>query len=322
MSLRLVFMGTPQFAATVLGYVLGWEHGGVAAVYTQPDRPCGRGQVCTPSPVKQLALKHGLPVLQPVNFKAEEDVQALRELAPDVLLVAAYGLILPQRVLDIPRLGAINVHASLLPKHRGAAPIQRALLAGEHVTGITIMRMEAGLDSGPMLLQRALRIASTDTAENIHDELADMGGHMLVETLELLREGKLAAIPQDDSKATYAPKLEKHEGQIDWDQPAWHVHNRVRAMHPWPGAYFVWQRPDGKPLRLGIRPGRVAGALPPNAKPGDFLGLEHGNLAIACRDRVYLVPALHPQGKKVMNAEAFACGYLGDCPRLDAVCRG
>ncbi len=320
MRLRLVFMGTPEFAATVLGHVLGWDGGEVVAVYTQPDRPCGRGQICKASPVKELALSRGLRVLQPVNFKADSDVDELRALQPDVLLVAAYGLILPQRVLDIPTRGAINVHASLLPRLRGAAPIQRAILAGEHVTGITIMRMEAGLDSGPMLLQRALKIAPSDTAQIIHDELADMGGRMLVEALERLRQGTLTAIPQDHAKATHAPKLEKKEGEIDWDQPAWDVHNRVRAMHPWPGAFFAWQRPGGEPLRLGIQPGRVGGPLPADAKPGDFLGLDDGMLAIACRDRVYLVPALQPQGKRAMSATAFACGYLGNCPEQTSAC--
>jgi methionyl-tRNA formyltransferase len=319
MSLRLVFMGTPEFAATVLERVLRWDGGEVVAVYTQPDRPCGRGQVCKPSPVKELALARGLRVLQPVNFKADSDVDELKALAPDVLLVAAYGLILPQRVLDIPTHGAVNVHASLLPKYRGAAPIQRVILAGEHATGITIMKMEAGLDSGPMLLQRALRIADHDTAQSIHDELSAMGGDMLVDALELLRQGKLTAIPQDHSKATYAPKLEKKEGEIDWDQPAQDIHNRVRAMHPWPGAFFSWQRND-ESVRLGIQPGRVGGPLPPEAKPGEFLGLRDGLLAIACRDRAYLVPTLQPQGKRAMPATAFACGYLGNCPDLASSC--
>lgn len=319
MSLRLVFMGTPDFAATVLGHVLAWDGGEVVAVYTQPDRPCGRGQVCKPSPVKQLALERGLRVLQPVNFKSDADVEELRALKPDVLLVAAYGLILPQRVLDIPTHGAINTHASLLPKYRGAAPIQRAILAGEHATGMTIMRMEAGLDSGPMLLQRALKIAPSDTAQTIHDELAAMGGQMLVQALELLRQGKLTAIPQDHTKATHAPKLEKSEGEIDWDQPAWDIHNRARAMHPWPGAFFFWTKPGSERLRLAVHPGRVGGALPKGAKPGDLLGLEDDMLAIACRDRVYLVPTIQPQGKRAMSATAFACGYLGNCPDLSAV---
>ncbi|EPR44003.1 Methionyl-tRNA formyltransferase [Desulfovibrio sp. X2] len=317
-------MGTPDFAAEVLSRVLDWPHGKVVGVYTQPDRPCGRGQVCRPSPVKRLALERGLPVFQPVNFKAAEAVEELRALAPDLLLVAAYGLILPRSVLDIPRFGPFNVHASLLPKHRGAAPIQRALLAGDRSTGITIMRMEEGLDSGPMLLQRALAIGIEDTAQTLHDELAAMGGEMLCEVMDALRAGTLSQIPQDDGQATYAPKLRKEEGLIDWGGSAAAVHARIRAMTPWPGAYFHLALPGReKPLRVGVLPGRIGEEKPAWAAPGDLVGVTGCEIRMATADRVYALLALHPQGKKPMDGRAFACGYLDSCPEGQAkACSG
>ncbi len=317
-TLKLVFMGTPDFAAEVLRKVLDWPHGEVVGVWTQPDRPCGRGQVCQPSPVKKLALEHGLAVRQPMNFKTPEAVEELRALAPDLLLVAAYGLILPKSVLDIPAYGAFNVHASLLPRHRGAAPIQRALLDGDPATGITIMRMAEGLDTGDMLLARALAIGVDDTAQTLHDELAVMGGEMLCEVMDLLRAGKLAGIPQNHDKATYAPKLRKEEGLIDWTQPAQAVHRRIRAMTPWPGAYFFLSLPGReKPLRVGVLPGRIGPERPGWAAPGDVIGpaddADGCFLDIAAQDRVYRLATLHPQGKKPMDGRAFACGYLDAC---------
>lgn len=308
-------MGTPDFAAEVLRHVAGWKGGEVVGVYTQPDRKSGRGQTLKPSPVKAYALEQGFDVYQPLNFKDDADVAQLADLRPDVLLVAAYGLILPQRVLDIPTHGALNVHASLLPKYRGAAPIQRSILNGEPATGVTIMQMEAGLDTGPMLLQRALGIAWDDTAETIHDQLADMGGRMLAETLDMLVEGRITSIPQDDDRATYAAKLTKDEGHIDWNQPVDQIHNRIRAMHPWPGAYFMVDMGEGKKrLRLGLRPGTPGEERPEDVAPGTIMGLEGcDKLKIAAQDKVYLVSTVQPQGKRPMSADAFYCGYLSKC---------
>ncbi len=306
-------MGTPDFAAASLRHLLDWDGCDVVGVYCQPDRPCGRGQVCTPPPVKLLAMEHRLPVFQPLNFKQQPDVDQLAALAPDLLLVAAYGLILPNSVLDIPRLGAINVHASLLPEYRGAAPIHRAIVDGRHVTGITIMRMEAGLDTGDILLQRSRAIGINDTAQSLHDELADMGGRLLVEALEKMNQGRLVRIPQDHAKATYASKLSKEEGHIDWNQPVLTVHNRIRGLYPWPGSWFDWDGMPGKTLRLTVHPGVIGEPLPEGVRPGEIHGVAGDSVLIACADRLYAVPTIKPAGSKPLGGREFYCGYLSRC---------
>jgi methionyl-tRNA formyltransferase len=316
--LRVVFMGTPGFAAVILRHLLEWDGCEVIAAYTQPDRPCGRGQQCRPPEVKLLAIEHGVPVYQPLNFKTEEAVAELRSLRPDVLVVAAYGLILPQSVLDIPRLGPVNVHASLLPRLRGAAPIQRAVMAGDAVTGVTIMRMEASLDTGPMLLQKAMGIDINDTAGDLHDQLADLGGRLLTVALGKLADGTAIAIPQDNDRATYAAKLTKADGLIDWNRPAAQVHAHIRGVTPWPGAYCTIQRAGQKGLRVALGPGRIGPLLSDapeydGATPGTIVGLVDEQLAIACADRLYLVDSIRPADRKPMDARAFLCGYLNAC---------
>lgn len=306
-------MGTPDFAAASLKHLLDWDGCEVVGVYCQPDRPCGRGQVCTPPPVKLLAMEHRLPVFQPLNFKSQADVDQLAALTPDLLLVAAYGLILPQSVLDVPRLGAFNVHASLLPEYRGAAPIHRAIIDGRHVTGITIMQMEAGLDTGDILLQRSRAIGIHDTAQSLHDELADMGGRLLVEALEKMGTGRLVRIPQDHAKATYASKLSKEEGRIDWNRPALTVHNRIRGLFPWPGSWFDWDGMPGKNLRLTVHPGVVGEPLPEGVRPGEIHGVAGDSVLIACADRLYAVPTVKPAGSKPLGGREFYCGYLSRC---------
>lgn len=308
-------MGTPGFAATILEHAVGWEGGRVVGVYAQPDRPCGRGLECRPPDTKVLALAHGLPVFQPPDFRAPEARAELSALAPDLLLVAAYGLILPQAVLDIPRLGAVNAHASLLPAYRGAAPIQRAIMAGETATGVSIMQMDAGMDTGDVILAREHPIGPEDTAQDLHDALARLGGRALLEALDRIAAGTASRTPQDPARATYAPKLRKEEGCIDWNRPAAEIHNRARGVHPWPGAYFFWNTSGRRrPLRLGLAPGRPGGPRPLDAAPGTILGEEDGMLAIACADRTYLVPAVTPEGRRQMGAAAFVCGYLCDGP--------
>ncbi|MCA1945048.1 MAG: methionyl-tRNA formyltransferase [Desulfovibrio sp.] len=308
--MRIVFMGTPGFAATVLESILSWPQGEVVGVFTQPDRPAGRGGKMRPPEVKQLALARGLPVFQPLTFKGEDNVRLVTDLAPDVAVVAAYGLILPQAVLDAPRYGCLNVHASLLPKYRGAAPIQRAILDGELSTGITIMQMDAGLDTGAICLQQTLIIGYHDTAATLHDELAAMGGTLLVKALERLEQGTLPRIPQNNDRATYAPKLRKEEGEIFWNQPAMAIHNRIRAMHPWPGPYTFWHPSDGEVIRLSLTPGVVGDALSEPVAPGTVLGLTDDQLAVACADKAYLLPSLCPAGRCSMDARAFINGYL------------
>jgi methionyl-tRNA formyltransferase len=311
--LKVVFMGTPDFAAEALSILLAFEGADLVGVYTQPDRPCGRGQQCKPSAVKKVALEHGIDVYQPENFKDQAAIDELAALEPDVLVVAAYGLILPQAVLDVPKMLPLNIHASLLPRYRGAAPIQRAIENGDVVTGISIMKMEAGLDTGPVMVQRALRIGHNDHAGTIHDELAKLGGICICEGLARLQTGAYDLKPQDDSLATYARKLEKKEGEIDWSLPAETIHNRIRAMYPWPGAFFKWSNPDGKTLRLGVTPGEVSEEDAPKVAPGTILGEMDGRLAITTADKIYLTPEVKPQGKKGMDATSFVCGYLKEC---------
>ncbi len=309
--MRIVYMGTPGFAATVLEAIVDWPEGEVVGVFTQPDRPSGRGKRLRPPEVKQLALARGLPVFQPEKLKDEASQQLVRDLEPDVAVVAAYGLILPQAVLDIPTYGCLNVHASLLPKYRGAAPIQRSILAGDHATGITIMQMEAGMDTGAICMQQTLFIGLDDTAATLHDELALMGGKLIAKALERVKAQTLPHIPQNEERATYAPKLKKEEGEIDWDQPAEDVHNRIRAMHPWPGAYTFWQPPgDADSVRLTLQPGTIGPELDPPAVPGTVIGLDDFRLVVACQDRAYLLPSLCPAGKCSMDARAFTNGYL------------
>ena len=245
MSLKIVFAGTPEFAATALQALLNAQTSHdfkLVAVYSQPDRPAGRGQKLTASPVKQLALTHGLPVYQPLNFKAStaDGLAAQAELValqPDLLIVAAYGLILPQAVLDMPRLGCLNIHASILPRWRGAAPIHRALLAGDSETGITIMQMNAGLDTGDMLRIVRTPILATDTSGRLHDRLAVLGGEAMLATLANLTADQAAAIKQDESQVSYAHKLSKAEGQIDWSQSATVIDRQIRGLQPWPVAF-------------------------------------------------------------------------------------
>jgi methionyl-tRNA formyltransferase len=310
---RIVFFGTPDFAATILEGLLDENKWQLAAVYTQPDRPVGRSKTLQASKVKELALKHDLPVYQPESLQDKDVILQLKNLQPDLLIVAAYGLLLPQAVLDVAPKGALNVHASLLPKYRGAAPIQQAILNGEQVSGATIMQMEKGLDSGPILLQRALAIGLEDTAQSLHDQLAQLGARLLVQTISRLQEGSIVPIAQEDSLATYAPKLQKSDGQIDWHKSAWEVHNQVRATFPWPGAFTYFEAEESKPVRLAIFPGEIGEPLPEPIEPGQLVKVTQDALAFACKDRLYLTPFVQPAGRKKMDAKAFKCGYLNRC---------
>jgi methionyl-tRNA formyltransferase len=238
--MRIIFAGTPEFAAETLQALVRTEHE-VCAVYTQPDRPAGRGRKLTPSAVKQVAQLHNIPVEQPVNFKSDEAKTTLSHYNADLMVVVAYGLLLPQVVLDTPKLGCINIHASLLPKWRGAAPIQRALLAGDNQTGICIMQMEAGLDTGPVLSRSECDILESDTTQTLHDRLAKLGADTLLSTLNDLQSLQTTATEQDHDSSCYAAKLRKDEADIDWNQSAVVINRQIRAFNPWPIAQTLWQ---------------------------------------------------------------------------------
>ncbi|MES2917951.1 MAG: methionyl-tRNA formyltransferase [Pseudomonadota bacterium] len=274
--LRIVFAGTPEFAAESLKALLQQGEHEVVAVYTQPDRPAGRGRELKASPVKELALARKIPVLQPPNFKDSFAVAELAALKPDLMVVAAYGLILPRAVLDIPRLGCLNVHASLLPRWRGAAPIQRAILAGDRETGITIMQMEEGLDTGPMRLRMNCPISPSDTAGSLHDRLALLGGEALVAALELLQDEQLPAERQDDSQACYAIKLSKEEARLDWNRSAAELDRAVRAYNPVPIAFTTL---GGQTLRVWDA---SATAAQTTAPPGMIIAADREGLCVAC----------------------------------------
>ncbi|MFP5409503.1 MAG: methionyl-tRNA formyltransferase [Gammaproteobacteria bacterium] len=294
--MRLIFAGTPPFAAAALDALADAGHD-IALVLTQPDRPAGRGMKLTPSAVKTAALARGLPVAQPANLKTPEAQAEVAAVGADLMVVAAYGLILPQAVLDLPRRGCLNVHASLLPRWRGAAPIQRAILAGDAETGITIMQMDAGLDTGAMLLKTVVPILESDTAATLHDTLAAAGARAIVDALAQL--DTLTPEPQDDAQATYAAKLTKEEAQLDWSRPAAALARAVRAFNPVPGA---WTPLDGAPLKIW-----AAAAVAGYGAPGSVL--EAGDrLVVACGDGALALSEVQPAGSKRMAVAAFLAG--------------
>ena len=310
-AMRAVFAGTPEFARVALErlYAAGFQ---VPLVLTQPDRPAGRGMKLQASPVKQFAQAHGMVVAQPRSLRLDgkfpEDASAAREAlqkaAPDVMVVAAYGLILPQWVLDLPRLGCLNIHASLLPRWRGAAPIHRAIEAGDARTGVTIMQMDAGLDTGDMLLIESLPIAPTDTTGSLHDRLADLGGRMIVEALELAACGGLRPEPQPTEGVTYAAKIDKAESSIDWRQPAAVIERRARAFSPAPG--LVTER-NGEAIKVW----RVAdeGAASTEAAPGQILSVGNDGIRVATGDGVLNLLDLQRAGGKRLPAHEFLQGF-------------
>ncbi|KRP44848.1 methionyl-tRNA formyltransferase [Pseudomonas poae] len=290
--LRIVFAGTPEFAAEHLKALLASPHA-IVAVYTQPDRPAGRGQKLMPSPVKQLALAHNIPVLQPPTLRNAEAQAELAALKPDLLVVVAYGLILPQAVLDIPRLGCINSHASLLPRWRGAAPIQRAIEAGDRESGVTVMHMEAGLDTGPMLLKVTTPITGEDTGGSLHDRLAELGPPAVIQAIARLADGTLPGEVQDDSLATYAHKLNKDEARIDWSRPAVELERLVRAFNPWPICHSTLNGEALKVLAATLAEGEGA--------PGEIIGASKDGLVVACGEQALCLNRLQLPGGKALN---------------------
>ena len=301
-DLRTVFMGTPAFALQTLQGLI--DAGcNLVGVYTQPDRPRGRGKQFAAPPVKELALQHGIPVFQPLKLRQPEAVAELEALAPDLIVVVAYGQILPKSVLDIPRFGCINVHASLLPKYRGAAPINKAIIDGETETGITTMYMDVGLDTGDMLVRKTLAIGPQETAGELHDRLAVLGRETMEETLRQLCAGTLQREAQDNTRSTYAALMKKEDGRIDWSQSAVDVHNRVRGLDPWPGAYTTL---NGELLKLA----RTSPETGDGGKPGSIVSADRNGVRIACGNGILLVKELQLAGRKRLTSGDFLRGCI------------
>ncbi|ART80762.1 methionyl-tRNA formyltransferase [Oceanisphaera avium] len=297
-ALNIIFAGTPDFAARHLHALLASKHK-VVAVYTQPDRPAGRGKKLTPSAVKIAAEQAGIPVLQPPSLRDEEAQQALAALNADLMVVVAYGLILPQAVLDAPRLGCINVHGSLLPRWRGAAPIQRAIWAGDRETGVTIMQMDKGLDTGAMLHTARLPILNDDTSASLYEKLAKIGPVALLESVHQLASGTATAQVQDDTQATYADKLSKEEAHIDWHQSAAQIERCIRAFNPWPVSFFFVGEHNIKVWQSEV----LSDGAPTLATPGTIINASKAGIEVATGDGVLRLLSLQPPGKKAMSCQ-------------------
>ncbi|CAK9886469.1 MAG: Methionyl-tRNA formyltransferase [Candidatus Erwinia impunctatus] len=294
-SLRIIFAGTPDFAATHLQALLKSKHD-VVGVFTQPDRPAGRGNKLTPGPVKQLAEQHQVAVFQPGTLRSDQAQQTIADLNADIMVVVAYGLLLPAPVLSLPRLGCINVHGSLLPRWRGAAPIQRALWAGDIETGVTIMQMDVGLDTGDMLHKITCPIHPTDTSASLYNRLAELGPQALIETLTALAKDRCIRQSQDDNLACYAAKLTKEEAKLDWNLPAAQLERSIRAFNPWPVCYFSVEGTTIKVWKASVLPHS-------NAAPGEIILADKSGLQVATSEGVLNFETLQPAGKKAMTVQ-------------------
>jgi len=298
-GLRIIFMGTPEFACPTLKTLI--ERGEqVVAVVTQPDRPKGRGQQTLPPPVKLLAQEHGIPVLQPVKVRHPDAIEEIRALKPDLIVVVAFGQILPKALLEIPARGCINVHASLLPRYRGAAPLNWCIINGETETGVTTMMMDVGLDTGDMLLKRATPIDPDEDTSSLHDRLSRIGAELLAETVDLLAEGRLVPEKQDDALTCYAPMLKKEDGEIDWGKDAPGIKNLVRGMTPWPGAYSYLDEKLLKVYRVQSASGEGI--------PGEVLAAGRDGIEVACGEGSVVIHELQLEGKKRLPAAEFLAG--------------
>jgi len=309
-GLRIIFMGTPELAGVCLEALLREPAVSVVAVVTQPDRPKGRELKLQPSPVKRIAARAGLPVLQPEKAREENFLAELRRLQPDLIAVAAFGQILPKSILELPRFGCLNVHTSLLPKYRGAAPIQRAILNDEPETGVTIMKMDVGLDTGDILTQRATPILPDDNAETLHDRLAGIGAELLVRTIPDYVAGNITPRPQQAELATHAPKIRKEDGRVDWCLPARTIWNRIRAFTPWPGAFTHLPTP---PRLLKIWQAEVVSQ---NGPAGEILNADKTGVVVGCGQDALRILTLQREGGRQMSAQEFLAGHAlkpGQC---------
>ena len=304
-ALRIIFMGTPELAAISLAGLLREPVFQIVAVVTQPDRPKGRELRLQPSPVKLLAVEHNIPVLQPEKARDPNFISQLATMQPELIAVAAYGQILPKQILELPRLGCVNVHTSLLPKYRGAAPIQAALLNGDAETGVTIMKMDVGLDTGDILTQRTTPIAATDNAATLHDRLATLGAELLVSTLRDYAAGTIQPRPQPHDFATQVPKIRKEEGRIDWTQPATAIWNRVRAFTPWPGA-FTFLRLGGKETLLKLWQAEVTST---SGATGEILAADKSGIIVGCGSGSLRITSLQREGGRRLSAGEFLAGH-------------
>jgi methionyl-tRNA formyltransferase len=329
-ALQILFMGTAELSCASLQALASDETFHVVAVVTQPDKPKGRELRLQPSPVKALALKLGLPVLQPARARDEQFIAGLRELKPDLIVVVAYGQILPPAILELPRHGCLNVHTSLLPKHRGAAPIQWAIAIGDTETGVTIMKMDAGLDTGPMVSQRSTAILPADDSSSLHDRLAQLGAELLVQTVPDYVAGKIQPLAQPAAGSSYAAKIKKEDGRIDWSQPAQTIWNRLRAFTPWPGAFTSWsssfslsrsgdtQKRERQPHLLKIwkaeivkiSDGAACRGEASERRPGEIVSADKTGIVVGCGQDALRILELQREGGRQMNAAEFLAGHV------------
>ncbi|HEY5298594.1 MAG TPA: methionyl-tRNA formyltransferase [Verrucomicrobiae bacterium] len=304
--MKIIFMGTAELACASLEKLARDKNFQIAAVVTQPDKPKGRDLKLQFSPVKILAEKLGLKILQPAKARDEKFISEVRELKPDLIVVAAYGQILPQAILDLPKFGCVNVHTSLLPKYRGASPIQSAILNGETETGVTIMKMDAGMDTGAILAQARTPILPEDNSQTLHDRLAQCGAELLIETLPNLIAGKISPQPQNNAEATYAAKIKKEDGKIDWNDPAQKILNRLRAFTPWPGAFIFLKTELKSPL---LKIWRAEIVEQSNGVAGTILSADKNGIVIACGKNSLRILELQREGGRRLNAQEFLAGH-------------
>ena len=304
--MRVVFIGTGEIGVPTLHALLGSEEHQLAAVVTQPDKPVGRDQRIEPSPIKKALAGTKIPILQPARIKDRQSIDEISARSPQAIVVMAYGQILPRGILETPRVACLNLHASLLPRHRGAAPIQAAIASGDPETGITVMYMDEGLDTGDILLQRKIDILPTETGGSLHDRLGQIAPDALLESLQLLAKETAPRIPQNNALATYAPKLNRNDGKIDWSQPADILERKIRAFNPWPGAFTTVTAKSGKPRNLKIFSASIVDLV---GEAGEILQTGKRGLVIAASDRALSLEEVQPEGKRRMTSAEFLHGF-------------